>query len=157
MFAEVALLMATSLPCALRAVKIIGKPKSESRNKKVSAYQFSGRFLSPRVFSAYNTLFSKSRRFLTLITLSMPFCAFSAKRLGRESFGQDYWSWIEPVVSMKLVSTIFSIQGSIALRWIWKRYGLKVAYFTILDPRIIYWLNESWGVNIFKYLNLIGF
>ena len=65
MFAEVALLMATSLPCALRAVEIIVKRKPETG--KMSAHQFSGRFLSPRVFSAYNTLFSKSRRFLTLI------------------------------------------------------------------------------------------
>ena len=39
----------------------------ESGNLKMSAHQFSGRFLSPHVFSAYNTLFSKSRRFLTLI------------------------------------------------------------------------------------------
>ena len=59
--------MATSLPCALRAVEIIGKRKLETGNRKMSAHQFSGRFLSPRVFPAYNTLFSKSRRFLTLI------------------------------------------------------------------------------------------
>ena len=41
--------------------------KSESGNKKLSAHQFSGRFLSPRVFEAYYTPFSKSHRFLTLI------------------------------------------------------------------------------------------
>ena len=67
MFAEVALLMATSLPCALRAIEVIGKRKPETGNRKMSAHQFSGRFLSPRVFSAYYTPFSKSRRFLTLI------------------------------------------------------------------------------------------
>ena len=56
--------MATSLPCALRAVEI---NYLVAESKKVSAHQFSGRFLSPRVISAYYTPFSKSRRFLTLI------------------------------------------------------------------------------------------
>ena len=35
----------------------------------MSAHQFPGRFLNPRVFSAYYTPLPKSRRFLTLINV----------------------------------------------------------------------------------------
>ena len=51
----------------LRASSSRNHWKAETGNRKMSAHQFSGRFKSPRVFSAYNTPFSKSRRFLTLI------------------------------------------------------------------------------------------
>ena len=46
--------------------------------------EFSGRFLSPRVFSAYFTPFSKSRRFLTLIN------AFLCLRRKKEWDGKKF-------------------------------------------------------------------
>ena len=57
----------------------------ESGNKKLSAHKFSGRFLIPRVFSAYITLLiSKSRRFLTLIN------AFLRLRRKRHGTGKNF-------------------------------------------------------------------
>ena len=69
--------MATYLTCALRAVD---QKSLYSGNKKLSAHQFSGRFLSPRVFSAYTVLkiLPISYRYQCL------FCAFGAKGMGRE-------------------------------------------------------------------------
>ena len=52
------------------------------RENTVSAHHFSGRFLSPRVFSAYSSPFSKSRRFLTLINAF--FAPSAQKGMGRE-------------------------------------------------------------------------
>ena len=66
LYVEHLLLIATSLSCALKwREQLYSKWKVKTGN--VSTHQFSGRFLSPRVFSAYCTPFSKSRRFLTFI------------------------------------------------------------------------------------------
>ena len=50
----------------------------------MSAHQFPGRLLNPRVFSAYYTPFPKSRRFLTLIN------AFLRLRRKRHGTGKNF-------------------------------------------------------------------
>ena len=77
----------------------------------MSAHQFPGQLLNPRVFSAYYTPFLKSRRFLTLI-------ASGQKGMGREN-GLSNMEMGWTTSSNRCLELCSSLRGKSAMRCNW--------------------------------------
>ena len=102
----------------------------------MSALQFSGRFLSPRVFSAY---IHRSQNLVDFLPLSMPFCAFGAKRHGTGN-KSDYNLFI---YAFKILATHAQTEQRKFMRVYNLMINLLMGNFLIINASIIRLSNKK--------------